>query len=372
MKKKISVILLSVMLCLILILPSVGAETRQGVIALEGMEEPIEETLFSSPMGFTFWYAGEKLEVYHGEAAGLEGVVVAAIWSDDYMVLSTIPEEDADEYANELGVNIRELSGSSRIQLDVYRELENGTYYFLTLIAENGQYLSAVGQYSLEAAEGNAKYFQKVLDSVALMNEYDMVFLKELPGEWTEEFEGSEAVLTLEENSDMSLYCYNGESGDAYTFSGTWSYEPVPDYGGNLTLTFTSTDDPMRAESGYSVECSYAAYTESWVENDTFFRYLILNPPLSSSGVSPFEEFFGEDGIALHQETGPNMQVVKCDSFVSLRESRSTSSKRLLKVPLGALVLAFPEYGDENGFIYCVYQGEEGFILKEYLQPAGQ
>ena len=32
-------------------------------------------------------------------------------------------------------------------------------------------------------------------------------------------------------------------------------------------------------------------------------------------------------------------------------------------------MLAYPEYGAENGFIYCVYQGEEGYILAEYLEP---
>ena len=93
----------------------------------------------------------------------------------------------------------------------------------------------------------------------------------------------------------------------------------------------------------------------------------------SISGVSPFTEVYGEDcagGLALHREQGPNMRVVKCKEFVSLREARSTSAKRLAKVPLGALVLAFPEYGEENGFIYCVYHDEEGFILAEYLSPA--
>ena len=146
-------------------------------------------------------------------------------------------------------------------------------------------------------------------------------------------------------------------------------YEPVPDYSGHIRLHFIATGTPAYAGSAYSVECVYDAYTESWVENDTEFTYLILNPLLSCTGVSPFEEVYGDANVALHREKGPNMRVVRCKEFVSLRETRSTTAKRLAKVPLGALVLAYPEYGEANGFLYCVYHDEEGYILAEYLQP---
>ena len=208
-----------------------------------------------------------------------------------------------------------------------------------------------------------------MLDSVTLLSEYDAEFLRELPGQWAEEYEGAGTVLTFEENGKMSLYCYGVDGGFAYTCEGTWSYQSVPSASSLLTLLFTSTGNPLYEGREYSVECVYAAYTESWVENDTLITYLILNPLLSCSGVCPFEEVYGEEGPALHREQGPNMRVVKCKEFVSLREARSTSAKRLAKVPLGALVLAFPEYGEENGFIYCVYHDEDGFILAEYLQP---
>ena len=39
---------------------------------------------------------------------------------------------------------------------------------FSTLIAENGLFLRADGEYFLEAAEGTAKYFHHILDSVTL------------------------------------------------------------------------------------------------------------------------------------------------------------------------------------------------------------
>ena len=370
MKKKAMMGLLWLMLCLTLLQSTALTETRQGVIALEGMEEVIEETLFESSLGFSFWYPNDRLEAYQDVVHNIDGVYVEALYSDDYMILSMITEEDAEEYTEDLDENIVEQSASARVQLDVYRELEDGTYIFLTLIAENGQYFRAVGAYSQEAAEGNAKFFQRVLDSVAFVSDYDAEFLKVLPGQWAEEYEGAGTVLTLEENGKMSLYCYGVDGGFAYTCEGTWSYEPVPNRSSELTLLFTSTDNPSYEGREYSVECEYAAYTESWVENDTLITCLILNPPISCSGVSPFEEVYGEDMAALHREQGPNMRVVKCKEFVSLREARSTSAKRLAKVPLGALVLAFPEYGEENGFIYCVYHDEEGFILAEYLSPA--
>ena len=366
MKKKALTGLITV--CLLLFLPTALAETRQGVIYLEGQQESIEETLFDSSLGFSFWYANQRLEAYEGEANGLNGVVVGALYSDGYMVLSMITEEDAEEYAEDLDIDIAEKSASSRVQMDIYREEEQGTVYFLTLIAEKGQYLRAVGEYPLEAAEGNAKYLQKALDSVTFLSEYDAAFLKELPGTWAEEYEGIRTVLTLEENGDASLEFSGTDGGFKYSYEGTWSYQSVPEYSSKLTFLFTYTDNPKYDETDYRVECAYAAYTESWVENDTFIMYLILNPPVGGSGVSPFEDVYGNNDMALHREQGPNMRVVKCKEYVSLREERSKSSTRLAKVPLGALVLAFPEYGEKNGFIYCVYHDEEGYILSEYLQ----
>lgn len=371
MKRKKMTAWLSGMLCILMLFTSAAAETRQGVIALEGMEESIEETLFESDLGFSFWYPADRLEAYEGEADNIEGILVGGLFSDDHMVLSMIPEEDAVEYAEDLDIDIVEQSYASRVQMDVYRELENGTWYFLVLIAENGQYFRAVGEYSMESAEGNAKFLQRVLDSVTFQGFIDTEMLKQIPGEWVMETEEEETdvLITLEENGDMSLFFPGTDEQPAYTSRGTWSVRPIPDYGCRVTLLFTSTDNPLHAGSDYRVECEYEAYTESWVENDTKMTYLILNPPVSCSGVAPFEEILGSNDAALKREQGPNMQVVRCSSFVSLREKRSASSRRLAKVPLGAMVLAFPEEGEENGFLYCVYQGEYGYILSEYLKP---
>ena len=107
MKKKAMVLMLWTTLCLLMMLTAADAETRQGVIALEGMEETIEETRFESPQGFSFWYASEGLKAYQGEAGGMDGAVVASAYTDDYMVLSVITEEEAGQYAKELGIDIR-------------------------------------------------------------------------------------------------------------------------------------------------------------------------------------------------------------------------------------------------------------------------
>ena len=200
---------------------------------------------------------------------------------------------------------------------------------------------------------------------------------KIIPGKWTCPYEsdeegktpeGDQAVVTFDKNGKVSLYCSGVNGGKAYTCEGTWSFKLVTGGMDQLTLLFTSTDNPLYAGKEYKLECKYNIYTESWEENDTKHTAFLLEE-LSHSGTTPFEEIYGYDGAALYRIEGPNMKVVNCSSYVSLRAKRSKSSKRLAKVPLGAKVLAFPETGEEKGFLWCLYQGTYGYILKEYLQP---
>ena len=206
----------------------------------------------------------------------------------------------------------------------------------------------------------------------------DEELMKELPGQWVLEDdagdEGEEtrqyeaAALALEGDGKMSLRFSSPEGEYLYTCEGTWTSELVPGGLDRLTLAFTSTDNPQKAGNEYSAECVYDIYAEGWVENDTRITALILEPA-AGSAVSPFEEATGFDSVALYRRQGPNMRVVNCISYVSLRAKRSKNSARLAKVPLGALVLAFPEAGDGNGFTWCVYQDKYGYILAEYLEP---
>ncbi|MBO5567919.1 MAG: hypothetical protein J6A79_03185 [Clostridia bacterium] len=154
MKKKAAAQFLWILACLLLLLSAAVAETRQGTIALEGMEETIGETLYQSPQGFSFWYADESFSVRSEKTDGAERVIVCAVYTGESMALTKIPEEEASELTESLGMDIAEQSAASRVQIDLYRELEGTSFRFSTLIAENGEYLQASGEYSMESAEG--------------------------------------------------------------------------------------------------------------------------------------------------------------------------------------------------------------------------
>ena len=146
---------------------SCTAETRETVIAREGMEETVTETLFESTDGYSVWYADEWLEAYEGEMGNMEGVIVCSKYvPDDGMIISEITEEDAVEYTEDFDEDIVELSHTSRVVMDIYREQEDGRILFLSLVAENGRYVSVVGEYSLEAAEGTGRLLQNAMESI--------------------------------------------------------------------------------------------------------------------------------------------------------------------------------------------------------------
>ena len=214
-----------------------------------------------------------------------------------------------------------------------------------------------------------------VLACLSAASADDAEQLKYLPGQWfltdTVEKDGEapqdvDLVLTLTEGGKMTL-SFSGGSSYTYACEGTWSSEFVPDGMDRLRLLFTSTGNPLYAGSPYSVECVFDFYTESWVENDTWNIYMIFSGS-NCSGLSPFEEVYGYNDLALNRQQGPNMRIVNCNEFVSLRSGPSTSPPRIAKVPLGALVLAIPGAAAHDGFVWCTYQDEYGYILSQYLQ----
>lgn len=195
----------------------------------------------------------------------------------------------------------------------------------------------------------------------------DLELLHNLPGEWFAaglevEREGetpwlADLFLTLEESGDMELVIYN-DSGDCVnTFSGTWSSEYYSEEMDRLLLEFDYAEDPF----------VYNIYSEAGVENNVHRTWLILEET-EHEEQTPFERYFEFDGMSFCREKGPDMRVVNCDSWVSLREEPSTSARRITKVPLGALVFT---YGQIDDFTYCVYENEDqaGFILTRYLEP---
>jgi hypothetical protein len=237
-----------------------------------------------------------------------------------------------------------------------------------------------------EKASGSARFvvlflvlFLLALACAAAASADDPELTRILPGAWTLTDEVQEdgeetrtadlAVLTLAEDGKLTFACHDKDGKYLWTCEGTWSLEILPDALDRVTLLFTATDNPAHASGAYRAERVYTAYSESWVEDDIFHQYLILEEA-GGEGAAPFEELTGYNSAAVHREQGPNMRVVNCSNYVSLRAKRSASSARLAKVPLGSLVLAFPESGEENGFLLCVWQDEYGYIRSEYLEPA--
>ena len=267
MKKNVLTGLLFVMLCLLLIMPTTTAETREGVIALEGMEETVEETLFESTFGFSFWYASETLEAYPGEVDSIEGVVVAALYSDDYMVLSMISKEEAEDYIKEYDLTTAEQSAETRAQMDLYREQKEKQIVFCTLIMENGQYVRAVGQYSLEAAEGNAKFFQRVLDSVTIPAGQENS-VQSIVGIWYEAEVLDSRTLTINADATYSL-AYRG-GGTAY---GTVevTHEEHPD--GSLSPWYTFYEVDGAVWTSFPMDTSTAP-TDLWSEQDGAMHFI--------------------------------------------------------------------------------------------------
>ena len=212
--------------------------------------------------------------------------------------------------------------------------------------------------------------------SVPVAMAADAEMEKALPTDWTLDVEEEAArgigktVLSLAKDGAMSLHCYNSAGANMYSFTGDWSFAFDPEYNDKLTLHFTSADHPTYTGVNVDVNCVFEAYIESWVENDTMEKYLILTQS-SISGVSPFVALYGEDTaweLALRNVHGPDYRIVNCKDWVSMRETASAASARLAKVPLGAQVLAYPEYKEVDGFVYCVYQDQYGYIQSDYLE----
>ena len=204
----------------------------------------------------------------------------------------------------------------------------------------------------------------------------DAELLELIPGEWIStdevqldngEIHEVEMTAVFEEDGGMRLRVETSEGKYLYSYEGTWTFELVTGGMDRLTLYFSSTDNPEYAEMGYSVECVYNVYSESWVEESTLKTWLLVEDT-GENAASPFVNAFRYDGAAFRREEGPNMRIVNCKDYVSLRSKADKSSTRLAKVPLGASVLAYPDE-EQNGFILCVYQDQYGYILAEYLEP---
>ena len=59
------------------------------------------------------------------------------------------------------------------------------------------------------------------------------------------------------------------------------------------------------------------------------------------------------------------MQVINCNSYITLRATPSTSGKALMQVPLGEVVEGCVQVSDD--FVSCTYSGKNGYLLIKYL-----
>lgn len=237
MKKMTKLVLM--ILCLMMIVSGSVAETREGIIMLEGMEETVEETLFESAQGFSFWYVNDRVKAAYHEDDDIDGVVINALYSDDQMVISIISEEEIAKYAGNYPVNIKELSQNSNLRLELYNVLKNGKYKFGTLIAEKGRYCLAYGSYSAEAAEGNAKFFQRILDSFRFLHPDEFV------GHYSNDSYDEVTVAKTEDGYSMNAGLYRLTSLDdgPVSFFGERLVFHATDANGNpMTLSFYQDD----------------------------------------------------------------------------------------------------------------------------------
>ena len=74
---------LMIALMMIALLASAAfAETREGVIYLEGEPEPITETLYETPWGFSFWYDAETFTVNDSQSESGQSLMISPKDSD--------------------------------------------------------------------------------------------------------------------------------------------------------------------------------------------------------------------------------------------------------------------------------------------------
>lgn len=72
--------------------------------------------------------------------------------------------------------------------------------------------------------------------------------------------------------------------------------------------------------------------------------------------------------LSNYDEIMYNQMVVNCEEWVSLREYADAKSKRLAKVPVGAILMACVKVGED--FVRCEYKKQTGYISTSYLKKA--
>ena len=123
-----------------------------------------------------------------------------------------------------------------------------------------------------------------------------------------------------------------------------------------------------------SYRIEYAIYRFSITMDDYIGDLLIIDEnPIDDGYPDRYSVLITEndssyrDARDYHPERGDIgiLEVVNCDEWVSLRQEPSTKSDCICKVDTGKIVQA---YYEENGFVYCNYEGLLGYIKADYLE----
>lgn len=164
MKKTLAIILFVIMAVSSIALAS-PVQTREGVIMLEGMEEPVTETLYESVNGFSLWYPADTFaivqengnDVIRPADASIEGVSLIIVPVDipveesEALILEAtggyMPGEaeisEIAEWQLESGLNVKSVDA-----------LCEGVINRFYLITGHDRVYCLTATYSLEAAEG--------------------------------------------------------------------------------------------------------------------------------------------------------------------------------------------------------------------------
>ena len=159
----------------------------------------------------------------------------------------------------------------------------------------------------------------------------------------------------------LSTYLSNGSSGSASSSSS--------DYLGKKTVVNCNEFVTLRAYASTSAptvtKVAKGQQVDAYYYNGTFCRCYyngmegyILSKYLGGSGGSSGKKHSVGDYLG-------SKRVVKCKSYVTLRQYADTKSAEVCRVPLGAVVEAY--YWDSE-FFECYYNGMNGFILRSYLK----
>jgi len=149
-----------------------GAETREGVIWLEGEPEEIVETLYESALGFSFWYDADLLAVTESD----ESVTVRSRTLGDIIYMEIMPPETAGV----LPWKYLELNAAPDTEY-AYNIADSGAeiHWFQKLTSEDGWFIDgyyavdvdesfavASAHYPAEAEEGFGAYFRSLIWSI--------------------------------------------------------------------------------------------------------------------------------------------------------------------------------------------------------------